>query len=308
VLKGLDVGALTDAVGTTTVDYGAVNAFLIEAVLPFVAARLAWDRPVYTKYRVSDGNNSVDASTLHRDVIVKSDRLPVPLPLFTVLVYVDASDLELIPGSHRTPALPYDDTLTCFDARARLHVDAGDVVVFYATLLHRGIFTTRQPRRRLLQVFDTFPTAAVAASIAPQIVHVPGRESHDGILTWAARRGTVIEPMNLVGYLNAATGYGGLASRLDCDDAAIYSSEGKRGRWHPTPSDVVGPINKYVYNPRTAAMQRQLTAPACRRMFDWKFYNRQYGVYAGVVLGYLLVLVVLAVAVGKRWQRRRSLR
>ena len=42
--------------------------------------------------------------------------------------------------------------------KKQIYMKQGDILIFHATLIHRGIFYTNQKERRLLQCFDCIPT------------------------------------------------------------------------------------------------------------------------------------------------------
>ena len=58
----------------------------------------------YTKYRVSNNNNSSDAAaSFHRDLQSYTNESP---EVFTVLAYLDKSHMELVPNTHQNISIP----------------------------------------------------------------------------------------------------------------------------------------------------------------------------------------------------------
>jgi hypothetical protein len=196
------------------VQYDRMRRFIDEHMMAAINEQMRW-RVQYVKYRVSDNNNSADASTFHRDLMCKDADVAVPIPVFTCLTYFDATTMELIPNSHRELATGYWRAFRMFSERVQVTIHPGDLLVFYATLLHRGVFTDTQAKnRRLIQVFDSFANDADYQALAPRIVHVPGDETHSNMMIALSKRPWAIAPLNMYGYLNAATGYGGLQVRM----------------------------------------------------------------------------------------------
>ncbi len=183
-----------------------------------------WDS-VYTKYRISNNNNSTDASTFHRDIITntnKSDLLPT---VFTCLTYFDKTTMELIPGSHKQLKMTHSDSFKMYAEKVKLTLNPGDVLVFYSTLLHRGIFTENLPNRRLIQVFEVFPSIEEFETYSDKIHHILGDDSYNEQMISFARNKILNSIMNYYGYLNASTGYGIVEDEYD-----YLSSESRRGR------------------------------------------------------------------------------
>jgi len=127
------------------VDYTKLKHFIDTIFLPKTGIK----DPVYVKARLSNNNNSIDASLLHSDVYNYTDK---PMNIYTGLVYFDKAEVELIPGSHSIPN-------TSFEQRnkdtAVIHMNPGDILVFNARLSHRGV-NFNKGNRRLLQVFEIF--------------------------------------------------------------------------------------------------------------------------------------------------------
>ncbi len=113
------------------------------------------------KFRASNNNNNTDASQPHRDVMLGHNFAEI----YTVLYYLDNADLEVYPGSHRRADV--------FGAKPkRMQLLAGDMVVFHASLLHRGVYSVcrAQDNRRVLQIFDCVTDKRMHANIYNRLV------------------------------------------------------------------------------------------------------------------------------------------
>lgn len=121
--------------------------------------------PKYSKFRLSNNNNSTDASTFHGDVYnFTDDKL---MSIYTCLCYFDNSQLEIIPGSH------LNSDMTCknkFQSKKILNIEKGDILVFHSNLHHRGINFQKQKNRRLLQVFDVFPNNKIYDELSKKLI------------------------------------------------------------------------------------------------------------------------------------------
>jgi hypothetical protein len=303
--RAVDPCLAAAAIAGDRVDYGALLAFVRRHMLAgAVDARLPGWATDFVKLRVSDDDNA-DASAFHRDVIAQQPGACRRVPVYTCLTYLDATTLELIPGSHAAESCGgFWDALALLRRSVRLRLEPGDVLLFHAALLHRGIFTERLAHRRLVQVFECFPTRALLEAHRAAFVHVRGYEGHNRLVLGLSRVPGVVDALNLAGFLNAAMGYGTCAPALLGDpggDAAVafFSNEGFCGRLDDgAAADPPGrrwrEINKYVLVRPT----RDLPAEAYGE-FKWACYNRQFAAYA------LVVAVLVAALV---WGRRALLR
>lgn len=79
------------------VNYDMMTKFIDDNMLQFINGKLNWNCK-YMKFRVSDNNNSADASVFHGDIIIQTNDTK---PIFTCLTYLDETIMEVIPGSHK---------------------------------------------------------------------------------------------------------------------------------------------------------------------------------------------------------------
>lgn len=120
------------------VDYTKLKQFIDTMFLPKIGIK----DPVYVKTRFSNNTNSNDASLSHSDIHNYTNE---PMHIYTALVYFDKAEIELIPGSHINK---HKDAMV-------ITMNPGDVLVFNASVTHRGVSFNKN-NRRLLQVFGIF--------------------------------------------------------------------------------------------------------------------------------------------------------
>jgi ectoine hydroxylase-related dioxygenase (phytanoyl-CoA dioxygenase family) len=130
------------------VDYSLLKTFIDNYFLP----KIPFENPIYLKARISNNNNSNDASLLHSDVY--NFTAEKEIPMYTALCYFDKAQLELIPRSH---IKPHDSFMDEYSRTIVLDLDPGDIVVFNSVTVHRGV-NYSQNNRRVLQVFEIFPS------------------------------------------------------------------------------------------------------------------------------------------------------
>ena len=134
------------------VDYTILKKFIDNYFLP----KIPFSNPVYVKARLSNNNNSIDASVIHSDVY--NFTCEKEIPIYTALCYFDKAQLELIPGSHLKPR---ESFIELNNKRIILDLDPGDIVLFNSSIMHRGVNFTKEGDRRVLQVFEIFPTQEI---------------------------------------------------------------------------------------------------------------------------------------------------
>lgn len=96
--KELDFGL--SCIKDNKVDYSITKQFIDTIFFPAIKTRQdTITDPIYVKFRLSNNNNSTDASTFHGDIYNNTNT--ELLPIYTCLCYFDDAQLELIPGSHK---------------------------------------------------------------------------------------------------------------------------------------------------------------------------------------------------------------
>ena len=127
-------------------NYKKIKNFIDVDVLKVVSTYI--HDPQYVKFRYSNKNNLKDASTFHGDTY--NFDTPNPMYVYTCLVYFDDAEIEVVPGTH-IQKQPYN-------TKQIVKVKKGDVIIINANLFHRGINYHKSKQRKLLQVFDIYPS------------------------------------------------------------------------------------------------------------------------------------------------------
>ena len=159
------------------------------------------------------------------------------------------------------------------------------MLVFRSMLLHRGIFTEGLENRRLIQVFDIFPSPSDYNTYAPKILHVPGNETYSDLMIRLNRHHLTSNIINVIGFLNALTGCGHrheMFSKYFRDKYFYFASEGLRGRLEIIPGQAQE-INKYIIINKGDDLPSQI-----REAYTYYCYNRQLAIYS-----MLLLLVII---------------
>lgn len=279
------------------VEYTKMNSFILSTLLPRASKQMGPDwNLTHTKYRVSNNNNS-DAGAFHRDVVCLGEWLPV----LTCLTYFDKTVMELIPGSHRILSASYLDAPSMFSQRIAVPMEPGDVLLFYSTLLHRGIFTGNAGQRRLIQVFDCFQDAAHDSKYSRQLIHVMGDASAHRSFLAINKMPLITDISNYYGFLNAATGYGGDKGLTICEleGRTAFCSEGFCGRLTVIPN-TMQTINQYILSDKP-----RFDLPAtCRPAWQWELYGKIMIVYMIVTVCILSCIVYGLALVYERYMKR----
>ena len=254
------------------VNYTNMKKFIDNVMFNKTNEQLGW-RSKSVKYRVSNNNNSADASLYHRDLICQDPELKL-IPSFTCLSYLDTTTMELIPGSHNKLIMNTIDAISIFAKGEKITIYPGDILIFYSTLLHRGIFTENLQNRRLIQIFDMFPNEELYDKYAPSIIHAKGNETSSNIMITISKIGPIINFLNIIGHMNSATGYGWSKDKnilKTCNiksNIKYISSEGSRGR---ISGEGIQEFNKYVLLDKTYDFPEE-----CISDYIYVCYSRYY--------------------------------
>jgi hypothetical protein len=276
-----------DSIRKDKVNYYEMTDFIENTILSTVQKVMKWENPVYIKYRVSDNNNSADASAFHRDIICQS-RNSENIPIFTCLTYLDNTIMEVIPGSHTKLFMNFNDSIKSLGNRKKIYIEQGDILLFYSNLLHRGIFTENLTHRRLIQVFEIFPSTESFNKYKNQILHIKGNEQYSDFMIKLSRINITSNMMNIYGYFNSSMGYG-IMPEFEQMGVTYLSSEGLRGRLIPVKNSWQD-INKYIINSDLNDMPNHL-----EKKMRYICYNRQYINYTiiSIILLCLIILVTI---------------
>lgn len=177
---------------SNVVDYNILKKFIDNYFLP----KIPFSNPVYVKARLSNNNNSIDASVLHSDVY--NFTCEKEIPTYTALCYFDKAQLELIPGSHLKPR---ESFIELNNKRIILDLEPGDIVLINAAIMHRGINFTKEGDRRVLQVFEIFPTQEIYNENVGKLLTVDTSNTNSkNLLYYVAQIKWLIEIINFIGF------------------------------------------------------------------------------------------------------------
>jgi len=154
-----------NAIQNNTVNYTVVKSIIDNNIINKLEVKLNWDKPVYIKYRVSNNNNSIDASLFHRDII-PLNHYDTNDMIFTCLLYLDEGYMELIPNSHK------NNRNQNLNAKKILKLNKNDILIFYSSTIHRGIFYNTSTNRKLIQIFELFPNKETYHKLNNKIYHI----------------------------------------------------------------------------------------------------------------------------------------
>jgi len=290
VLKKSDIEEAHKYIQGQQMDYASMTRFIENNMLKKINHSLDIDI-TYTKFRVSNNNNSVDAGGFHRDIITLHKNVPL-LPVYTCLCYLDKTVMELIPGTHKTPAMSYMDALSRFGDSIRLPLNPTDLLIFNSSLIHRGIFTENLGQRRLIQVFNCFLNKSDFMKYSPKLLDIKGDKTFGDIFIMLYKSSITSFIPNLFGYLNTATGGGvGWTNNLpkctdiNLDSYMYSSSEGLCSRVN-VKQGTLQKTNLYYI-----AIENATLPSYCNSDFKFLKYTRQFLLY------FFILLLVVSVSV-----------
>ena len=248
IISNDEINFARSLVNDKTVDYFNIEKYIYNSILKRVPLECE-----YSKYRISNNNNSNDASALHRDLIV-IDGQETP-PIFTILNYLDKSFMELIPKSHLIIKCKYRKGFELFYYKKKFEIYPNDIVIFYSTIMHRGIFTNKnQKDRRLIQLFDCIPIK-IFNDINPKILHLPCNNNcwdwFNNKMIGISKNPVLIFIINFINYFNVARGYGQQGTnyiniaKLHGYNNKYLSTESNNQRLYPKYNGFEA-INKYI--------------------------------------------------------------
>lgn len=244
----------------------------------------------FLKFRVSNNNNSVDAGGFHRDVIC----LKKWFPIMTCLTYLDDTVMEVVESSHKLRNLSFIESTKLLNKKKQIKLKSGHVMVFYSTLLHRGIFTENKPNRRLVQVFDCVEKRNY--ELYDKIISILRRSSsefNNNLTKQLNKIGFTSQILNLYSYYNFISG---TTKKEDVDFAnkigySVISSEGFVKRWTYKPYiGIEQPLNVYILNPENKNKDDILFEKMTNE-WEWLFYKRQ-GLYYSLFLLFLIIIII----------------
>jgi hypothetical protein len=229
------------------VNYPIIDKFIRNNMINIINTNMNWNA-VYTKYRVSNNNNSTDAAVFHRDLIYYTSNKPI----FTCLTYLDNTIMEVIPFSHNKISMSYSEIL--YLKPKKIYMEAGDILIFYSSLIHRGLFTENSKNRRLIQVFEVYRNNNDFIKYNNKILQLPAIVKNNtnilrNINIYISKIKSLINIASSIILLNAATGYGYNGTNNINNNYNMFSSEGMQDRYYDITK--IGPINKYIMMQKT---------------------------------------------------------
>jgi hypothetical protein len=279
------------------VNYVEMDVFITDVFLKKVSEKLNWNA-YHTKYRVSNNNNSSDASVLHRDVI-KIKNIPFN-DLYTCLTYLDKAKMEIVPGSHEKIEVPLLETITGFYDKKIIEMNPGDVLVFNANMLHRGIFDHHKmsDNRRLIQVFETYISPEEYKLHNEKVLHIKSsgvRNASADVVNYLGHIPVISDLLSYISYLNASTGYGqgtALTEAMAKHKLSEYSfmcSEGMQKRLDRSSLDKGwGDSNLYVFHSESRDMPEEAVNDII-----FISYTKWLAIYSFMLL--LLVIIIFVI-------------
>jgi len=181
------------------------------------------------KYRASDNSNSSDAGHFHRDVCnYNLEHIP---NIYTVLFYLDDAEMEVVPESHKYPAMSLLEGLRQKSVVCKMK--PGDALIFNSCTLHKGRFAkSLSKHRRLIQVFDT---TFGSNDYTDKVVHLPcvgmcKKHNFSKLSNFVAKT-KILGFMNKITYINTSTGYGIKYNPLKNTKYTMISQEAGASRY-----------------------------------------------------------------------------
>jgi hypothetical protein len=281
-----------------------VNYFLLK---PFIdkellgkANNLLGENLTCIKYRVSNNTNSSDAGSFHRDLqsYVKNETTPV----FTTLTYLDPAVMQLIPKSFNNTEIPFTKINEFYKSKINIEMNPGDILIFYASTIHRGIFyKNRAPdsNRRLIQCFDCVKLSDLNR-FQRSILHLPCGTNCSNIISKINIKLNKIygvsEVLNIMGTITTAKGYGsfyGSPRKFTKDSEIKYlSTETNQDRLVPSGKDEFQTQNMYIHN---TSNPKDILQKDLNTYYFYAFY------LDGLIFLFLLtLLVVLIILLAKK--------
>jgi len=232
--------------------YKPLLSFIQETMIPRLCSEMNWSTCIWSKLRISDNNNSTDASAFHRDLISYDDN-ERKAPIYTCLCYLDEGTMEFIHDSYQE--YETSNFLTSWNQKKQqIHFSPGDIVVFRSSTLHRGVFRNKgQKHRRLIQLFECFGSQPDFQLYFPKILFVPARSNHGQQIKSLTSSQTLFFPMvNFIAYMNALSGYNQKHVKnwlcVYYPDCSFISSDAEQQQWDFNWENEIQPTNLYIYS------------------------------------------------------------
>jgi len=236
------------------------------------------------KFRISNNNNSTDAGMFHRDIHNYSNTETTRI--FSILSYLDGGYMELVPGSNNFKNMSVPQAISFYKRRKMLYLNPGDVLIFDATIIHRGIFYKKQENRRLIQLFGCVFNEDFDYYMKT-IVHVPCRDQCNGTMSeniMKLNKNKILSYfVSPIVYLNTAIGYSKMGQTPFVEKKLHYiSTETNQARTYNIEDKFVK-NNSYVIN--------------IEGINDIDKENRIIFMFLSFTLNYIIMFVILVVII-----------
>jgi len=244
---------IRESIKGSRVNYWQNKEFIDLYIMPIVQSATRWESPNYYKFRTSNNNNSSDAGVFHRDLnnFTKTKEI---WPIYTCICYIDGGIMELIPGTYKTPVMNNFQCYKNFLKIKIIHLDPGDLLLFHCLTIHRGIFSDKMTNRRLIQVFEIYPTNKIREKYSKKVIKkfpVQSKTYKMGqkLNIWCHKNRLLSSFLNIIGYIYASKRlvypqYNFTKTELNSD---IYISHKATKTIDPQPGKYY-PSNHYVLN------------------------------------------------------------
>ena len=244
---------IQDSIKGNQVNYWKNKEFIDTYIIPIIKSATHWESPNYSKFRTSNNNNSSDAAVFHRDLNNFTSSKEI-WPIYTCICYLDGGLMELIPGTYQEPVMNNFQSYKNFLNTKLIHLDPGDLLLFHCLTIHRGIFFDKMENRRLIQVFEIYPTKTLREKYAKKVIKkLPSQSKNyklgQKINIWCHKNQILSSILNLVGYIYASKRlvypqYPFSKKELNSD---LYISHKSTQEIKPKPGQYY-PSNRYVIN------------------------------------------------------------
>jgi len=276
------------SINNELIDYILLKSFIDNIFTKKINEKLNWNIE-YTKFRLSNNNNS-DAASMHRDIICYDNNKNI-YPIFTCLTYLQNTIFEIIPKSHHNPTYNIYETFELYNNIKQIKIQRGDIVIFNARLLHRGIFTEKLKNRYLLQVFEVYPNIELYNLYSKKIIHIKGEEKYKNFMMNISKIHLIINLINYFSFINSATGYGyneNIMKKLNINKQFTYiSSDGFTDILKIIPNKLQK-INKYILNKNVIYLNRKYG-----QIFRYYSFNKQFIKYCFVIFVLIIILLYI---------------
>jgi hypothetical protein len=276
------------SINNELINYTLLKLFIDNIFTKKINEKLNWNLE-YTKIRLSNNNNS-DASGMHRDILCY-DNNKNTYPIFTCLTYLNNTILEIIPKTHNNPTYNIYETFQLYNNIKQIKIERGDILVFNARLLHRGIFTENLKNRYLLQVFEVYPNIELYNLYSKKVIHIKGEEKYKNYMTNISKINFIINFINYFSFINSATGYGyneNIMKKLNINKEFTYvSSDGFTNNIKIIPNKLQK-INKYILNKDVIYLNKE-----DGETFRYYSYNKQFIKYGCVLFIFIIILLYI---------------